>query len=75
MMTTETIKLLLKNYGRKQEKLFRYHIFLTTLYQHVSWSMQNVASTYTRVDMKLNMKAKIYIVDFEINHLDCREWG
>ena len=74
-MTTETLGLLLKNYPRKQEKLFGYQIFLTTLWQNVSWSMQDAASTYTIMDVKYNMKAKLYIVDGGINHLDCGEWG
>ena len=63
IITTETLELLLKNYRRNQEKIFGYQIFLTTLYQHVHWSMQDAASTYTRMDVKKNIKTKLYIVD------------
>ena len=37
IMSTETLELLLKNYQRKEENLFGYQIFLTTLWQNVSW--------------------------------------
>ena len=39
IMTTQTLELLLKNYQRKQDKIFGYQILLTNVYQHVSWSM------------------------------------
>ena len=37
--------------------------------------MQDAASNYTRMDENYNIKAKLYIVDDEINNLDYGEWG